>query len=232
MSRAGGECGRGSPPPAEEMGRVTPGNFWEIFDAKSRVWGQFWPENKLIEGQPNDVICRNASVLAFQMCAIILFCRSAVRVVFHKVWELRSLGLHRPKKSCGPLGTVSVPKIIINDNKFIFLTAICILVISNHNSFRVLFDKIAYVGYVIWKYIYSLALKTASPWTMQYCTNCRLSTHFCSLSTEAVAKQQQLQQQKHCAVTNLPASVVTSWQSTPLSVATTRACNLTSYRIM
>ena len=117
-----------------------------------------------------------------------------------------------------------------------FLTAICILVISNHNSFRVLSDKIAYVGYVIWKYIYSLALKTASPWTMQYCINCRLSTHFRSLSTEAVAKQQQLQQQKHCAVTNLPASVVTSWRSTPLSIAT-RACNRTaphyvlSYRV-
>jgi len=41
---------------------ITPGIFFEIFDAKSRVWGQFGPENKLIEGQPNeyDVICRNA----------------------------------------------------------------------------------------------------------------------------------------------------------------------------
>ena len=41
----------------------------EIFDAKSRVWGQFGPENKLIEGQPNeyDVICLNASVLAFHL---------------------------------------------------------------------------------------------------------------------------------------------------------------------
>ena len=31
--------------------------------------GQFGPENKLIEGQPNeyDVICRNASVLAFHL---------------------------------------------------------------------------------------------------------------------------------------------------------------------
>jgi len=27
-----------------------PENFFEIFDAKSRVWGQFGPENKLIEG--------------------------------------------------------------------------------------------------------------------------------------------------------------------------------------
>ena len=43
--------------------------FFKIFDAKSRVWRQFGPENKLIEGQPNeyDVICRNASVLAFQL---------------------------------------------------------------------------------------------------------------------------------------------------------------------
>jgi len=43
--------------------------FFEIFGAKSRVWGQFVPENKLIEGQPNeyDVICRNASVLAFHL---------------------------------------------------------------------------------------------------------------------------------------------------------------------
>ena len=47
------------------------GQFYEIFDAKSRVWGQFGPENKLIEGQPNeydyDVMCRNASVLAFHL---------------------------------------------------------------------------------------------------------------------------------------------------------------------
>jgi len=43
--------------------------FFEIFDAKSRVWRQFGPENKLIECQPNeyDVICRNASVLAFHL---------------------------------------------------------------------------------------------------------------------------------------------------------------------
>jgi len=48
---------------------VTPRNFFEIFDAKSRLWGQFGPENKLIEGQPNEynVICRNASVLAFHL---------------------------------------------------------------------------------------------------------------------------------------------------------------------
>ena len=55
-SRAGGGCGRGS----SEI-------FFDIFDAKARVWGQFGSENKLIKGQPNeyDVICRNASVSAF-----------------------------------------------------------------------------------------------------------------------------------------------------------------------
>jgi len=46
-----------------------PEYFKEIFDAESRVWGQFGPENKLFEGQPNeyDVICLNASVLAFHL---------------------------------------------------------------------------------------------------------------------------------------------------------------------
>ena len=60
-------CGR--PLPLRGSGGVTPENFFEIFDAKSRVWGQFRPEYKLTEGQPNeyDVICRNASVLAFHL---------------------------------------------------------------------------------------------------------------------------------------------------------------------
>jgi len=31
-----------------------PESFCEIFDAKSRVWRQFGPENKLFEGQPNE----------------------------------------------------------------------------------------------------------------------------------------------------------------------------------
>jgi len=50
-------------------GGVTPGNFFEIFNAKCRVWEQFGSEIKLIEGQPNeyDVICQNASVLAFHL---------------------------------------------------------------------------------------------------------------------------------------------------------------------
>ena len=48
-------------------------------------------------------------------------------------------------------GNESVPKITINDTiKFFSKTAINILVISNHNISRVLFDKIASV-YSIWK---------------------------------------------------------------------------------
>jgi len=45
------------------------------------------------------------------------------------------------------IGNESVPKIVINDSKFI-LTAISILVISNRNSLQVLFDKIASVYYI------------------------------------------------------------------------------------
>ena len=43
-----------------------------------------------------------------------------------------------------------VPKIIINDTIKCFFseTAISILVISNHNSFRVMFDKIASVYFI------------------------------------------------------------------------------------
>ena len=48
-------AGGDRPHPLSGSGGVTPGNFFfEIFDAKSRVWGQFGPENKLIEGQPNE----------------------------------------------------------------------------------------------------------------------------------------------------------------------------------
>ena len=57
----GGGCGRGSPPPPENVLRFLMPN--------PAFGGQFGPENKLIEGQPNeyDVICRNASVLAFHL---------------------------------------------------------------------------------------------------------------------------------------------------------------------
>ena len=47
------------------------------------------------------------------------------------------------------IGNESVPKVIINDTMKCFSeTALSILVISNHNSFRVLFDKIAFVYFI------------------------------------------------------------------------------------
>jgi len=56
-----------------------------------------------------------------------------------------------------------VPKILISNTTIVFfLTAVIILVISNHNSFQVLFDEIAYV-YFTWKiYIYILAMEMAT----------------------------------------------------------------------
>jgi len=52
-----------------------------------------------------------------------------------------------------PRGNESVPKIIINNSSNLSLTAISILLITNHNNFRVLLDKIASV-YFIWKNVF------------------------------------------------------------------------------
>jgi len=41
-------AGGGRPLPLRRSGGVTAEISFEIFDAKSRVWGQFGPENKLI----------------------------------------------------------------------------------------------------------------------------------------------------------------------------------------
>jgi len=52
------------------------------------------------------------------------------------------------------MGDESLPKIIINDTiNLVFKTAISILVISNHNSFRVLF-KIKLLPYILLKNIF------------------------------------------------------------------------------
>jgi len=53
------------------------------------------------------------------------------------------LGGIRSKTAVGTTGNESVPKIIINDTINLFFFSI--LVILNHNSYRVLFDKIASV---------------------------------------------------------------------------------------
>ena len=57
-------------------------------------------------------------------------------------------------------------------NKFIFKTAISILLISNHNSFRVLFDKISF-GIFFWIFtLIFLVLEMASLSGNQHCANC------------------------------------------------------------
>jgi len=48
----------------------------------------------------------------------------------------------------GTIGNESVPKIKRHDTINFFKTAISLLVISNHNSFRVLFDIIASVYFI------------------------------------------------------------------------------------
>jgi len=80
-------------------------------------------------------------------------------------------------------GTVneSVPKIIINDSKF-SLKCISILLILNHKSFRVLFDKIASV-YFIWKiYKYTDGSDAMSKWPAHRTSTVPVvSAHFRSL---------------------------------------------------
>jgi len=61
-----------------------------------------------------------------------------------------------------------VPKIITKDKKFFI--KLQSLLISNHNSFRVLFDKL--LPYILFeKYIYIIALEIAIP-ENQHCANC------------------------------------------------------------
>jgi len=55
--------------------------------------------------------------------------------------------------------------------QLIFLNRSQHLLISNHNIFRVLFDKIASPNTLFEKYIYILALEMASPWN-RHCASC------------------------------------------------------------
>ena len=62
--------------------------------------------------------------------------------------------VHRDLDACAifvrpPIGNESVPKIVINNTIYLrFKTAVSILLISNRNSFRVLFDKIASIYFI------------------------------------------------------------------------------------
>jgi len=53
--------------------------------------------------------------------------------------------------------------IIINNTVNLFSYAVSILVISNHNSFRVVFEKKLLPSILFEKYTYILALEMASP---------------------------------------------------------------------
>jgi len=81
-----------------------------------------------------------------------------------------------------PIGNESLPKIIINNTINLFFklqSTTSILVTSNHNSFRVLFDK--WLPCILFeKYTYILPLEMASP-VNQHCANC-ISAQFRFLS--------------------------------------------------
>ena len=86
-------------------------------------------------------------------------------------------GLNNRRKwiAVSSVGNESVPKIIINNTMYAYLffkTTISILVISDHNGFRVLFILIKLLPNILFqKYIYILALEMASP-VNQHCANC------------------------------------------------------------
>ena len=67
------------------------------------------------------------------------------------------------------VGNESVSKIVINNtiNSFV-KTAISISLISNHNSFRTLFDKIVSVCY-IWKIYLYFSIGNGQPWDPALC---------------------------------------------------------------
>ena len=69
------------------------------------------------------------------------------------------------------IGNENVPKIIINDTLIFFLNCISILIISNHKSFHMLFDKIASEFFLCEKYINILAFEMASPGN-RHCADC------------------------------------------------------------
>ena len=71
------------------------------------------------------------------------------------------------------MGNDNVRKIIINDTIIFLKTAISISVFSNHNSFRVPFDKIASVGNILFEKIYLyFSIGNGQPMGNQHCANC------------------------------------------------------------
>ena len=92
--------------------------------------------------------------------------------------EINSLAINYSRLACQSApprwiqGTKVCRKITINDTiKLFSRTATGILVISNQNSLRVLFDKIASV-YFIWKYIYHYFSNGNGQHRDRHCANC------------------------------------------------------------
>ena len=86
---------------------------------------------------------------------IIITTRSGVITYWFVIWRAPTDPPNPIWLTASSIGSECVQKITINNtiNLVFFKIAISILLISNHNSFRVLFDKIASV-YFIWKYIF------------------------------------------------------------------------------
>jgi len=77
------------------------------------------------------------------------------------------LPLHRVRRR--NIGKRRVPKIIIsNTTNLLFKTAICILLMSNHNSFCMVFDRIAYV-YFMWKIYLYFSIGNGQPCELALC---------------------------------------------------------------
>ena len=78
----GVSAGRGRPLPLRRSGVSLPENFGRFLMPNPAFGGNLGQKIKLIEGQPNeyDVICRNASVLAFQLWPAIF-----AGTAFHRV---------------------------------------------------------------------------------------------------------------------------------------------------
>jgi len=86
--------------------------------------------------------CEDFTTAAIYKLAIVLLRGLRRKLPANNVLEMTELEWAKTHEL--EIANESVPKIIINSTiNFIFKGAISILVISNHNSFRVLFDKIA-----------------------------------------------------------------------------------------
>jgi len=85
----------------------------------------------------------------------------------HTMYSTLSIG----RRDARSVANASVPKVIVNNTiNLLFQTAISVLVISNHNSFRVLLTKL--LPCILFEnYIYIFALGMASSGN-QHCANC------------------------------------------------------------